>query len=271
MKNERQGVENLYTGAIYEGIIGALERGEFELLYQPQINTRFGTLAGIEALLRWRHPEKGFIGPLSFLPMIEKTDQMIRVGEWVLQAVCKQGKIWQDMGYLDVPIAINVSAHHIENGKIVETVRRALCDSGLTPGYLELEITEGVAIQDFVAVADILQRLRDLGVEIVIDDFGIEYASLKYIKSLPVDIVKIDKCFIDGIGWNHKAEVIIRNILSLLRSLDIEVIAEGVETVDQLRFLSDEGCWIVQGYYFYAPMPTSDIEKILRLAGNVNS
>lgn len=252
------------------GVSDALERGEFELFYQPQINTRFGTLAGIEALLRWRHPEKGFIGPLEFLPMIEKTDQMIRVGEWVVQAVCRQGKLWQDMGYLDVPIAINISAHHIENGQIVETVRRALCDSGLIPENLELEITEGVAIQDFSAVADTLQRLKNLGVEIVVDDFGIEYASLNYIKSLPVDTVKIDKCFIDGIGCNHKAEVIIHNILSLLKSLDIKAIAEGVETVDQLRFLSEEGCWIVQGYFYYAPMPISEIEKILRLAGRVN-
>lgn len=242
----------------------ALEQEELQLYYQPQIDVLTGRIVGMEALLRWRHPEVGMIGPAEFLYATESTDLIVGIGEWVVRAACQQNRKWMDGGYR-IPIAVNVSAHQLETSDILSAVRQSLNESALPPDCLEIEITENVAIHDFPAVIDTLESLKSLGVRIAMDDFGTEYASLKYIQSLPIDTVKIDKCFVDEIEESLKARIILKNIIQLSRGLGLQVVAEGVETKQQAQFLSAEGCRVMQGFYFYRPMPACEVEKIVRI------
>ncbi|MCE5189123.1 MAG: EAL domain-containing protein [Eubacteriales bacterium] len=242
----------------------ALEQEELELYYQPQIDVRTGRIVGMEALLRWRHPEAGMIGPAEFLAATESTDLIVEIGEWAVRTACQQNRTWMDGGYR-IPVAVNVSAHQLENSDIVSAVRKALDESGLPPEHLEIEITENVAIHDFPAVIETMERLKGLGVRLAMDDFGTEYASLKYIQSLPVDTVKIDKCFVDGIEGSLKSRIVLNHIIRLSAGLGLEIVAEGVETKQQAQFLSAEGCRVMQGFYFYRPMPACEVRKIVRI------
>ena len=242
----------------------ALERKELELFYQPQINSLSGTIVGMEALIRWNHPILGTISPREFIPIAEKTGLIIPIGQWVIQTACRQNKAWKDAGLEICPISVNISAHQFEDLNLIGNIKKILLETGLSPEYLKIEITESIAIKEMNKLIETMNRSKQLGVDIAIDDFGTAYSSLNYLKKLPVDVIKIDKCFIDGIGSNSKDEAIIKTVVALGKNLGLRVIAEGVELKPQLDFLTKEECYIIQGFYYNKPMPVSEIETMLR-------
>ena len=248
------------TNSLYR----ALERDELLLYYQPQIDILSNKITGVEALLRWKHSEMGMIQPALFIPLAEQTGLINPIGEWVIQTACRQNKIWQDMGLPHIRMAVNVSVNQFRNPNLVDQVRQILRDADLRPEYLELEITENVAINEMNNILSILNGFKELGVSISIDDFGTEYSSLSRLKMLPIDRIKMDMQFVRGIEGNDKDRAITKVIINLAKNLGIKVIAEGVETKGQLEFLNQRMCDEVQGYYFYTPMPAQEVENILR-------
>lgn len=240
-----------------------LERNELVVYYQPQINLSQKEITGVDALLRWMHPTKGMIAPGVFIPMAEKNNLINDIGDWVLKEACRQNKQWQDMGIPHINVAINMSSLQIINPGIVDRVEAIIKESGLDPKYVELEITESVVIKETKYVVDTLNRLKKIGVSIAIDDFGTEYSSLSRLKSLPIDRIKIDMQFIQGIESDEKNKVITMVIINLAKDLGMNVLAEGVETKTQLDYLNEKMCDNVQGYYYYKPMPAFELEQIL--------
>ncbi len=238
----------------------ALERQELFLQYQPQIEISTQEIIGFEALIRWNHPTQGLISPGVFIPIAEQTGLINSIGEWVLMTACKQNKNWQDQGHQPVQMAVNLSLEQFRSGNIEKTVKKCLDNSGLEPQYLELEITEGIAMKESEYVVKCLHGLKALGVAISIDDFGTEFSSLSRLKDLPVDRLKIDMQFIKGIGINVKDESIIAVMIHLAKRLGLKVIAEGVETQGQMGFLKDEDCDEIQGYYYYKPLSIDEID-----------
>lgn len=242
----------------------ALERDELVVYYQPQMDLATNTIAGVEALLRWNHPTKGIISPGIFIPLAEKNNLINSIGDWVLKTACLQNKKWQDMGFPYIEVAVNLSAIQIINPNIAQNVEDILKETGLDPRYIELEITESIAITETDYVIDVLDKLKEIGVSISIDDFGTEYSSMNRLKVLPIDKIKIDMQFVQGIESSEKDKAIIQVIINLGKSLGLSVLAEGVETVGQLEFLKQERCDYVQGYYYYKPMPAKEIEEVFR-------
>lgn len=242
----------------------ALERKEFVIYYQPQIDLVTNKIIGVEALLRWIHPERGVISPEIFIPIAEESSLINNIGEWVLKTACIQNKKWQDMGLNHVVVAVNISAVQIMDPKIVDKIENIIKETGLDPKYLELEITENIAIKEENYVIDILNKLKKIGVSIAIDDFGIEYSSLNRLKNLPIDQIKIDMQFIQGIENSEKDRAITMIIINLAKSLKLHVLAEGVETIPQLKFLNEKMCNYAQGYYYYKPMSVEKMEEILQ-------
>lgn len=241
----------------------AKERGELFVYYQPLINLTKGEITGVEALLRWKHPVYGMISPGVFIPLAEKNGLINAIGEWVLKTACTQNKRWQDMGYSPIRMAVNLSAAQFKSPQLVSTVERTLKETGLSPKYLELEITETVAIDETNYIIEILDKLKEIGVTLAIDDFGTEYSSLSRLKLLPINRIKIDMHFVQSIEESEKDKAITDIIIKLAKSLGLHVIAEGVETAKQLEFLQMHNCDEVQGFYYYRPMPVDDMEKIL--------
>ncbi|WP_050740902.1 EAL domain-containing protein [Acetobacterium bakii] len=238
----------------------ALERNELHLKYQPQVCLKTQSIIGFEALLRWNHPDLGPISPVEFIPIAEQTGLINTIGEWVLLNACAQNKAWQDRGLKPVQMAVNLSVEQFRNGNVLEMVKGCLEKTGMEPRYLELEITEGIAMKESGYIVESLHALKKLGVSISIDDFGTEYSSLSRLKDLPVDRLKIDMQFIQRIGVSRKDESIIAVMIHLAKRLRLKIIAEGVETEAQLKFLKDEGCDEIQGYYYYKPLPGDEIE-----------
>jgi diguanylate cyclase (GGDEF)-like protein len=238
----------------------ALANDEFLLYYQPQVNGLTKEIIGYEALIRWNHPERGILLPGEFIPAAEKSGLIIPIGEWVIKTACRQNKAWQDMGLPKVPVSVNISAIQVNNNSLYNLVRDVLDDTKLSPEYLELEITESTIISDENILSG-LEAVKSLGVKIAIDDFGTGYSAIQYLKSFPVDRIKIPMDFVHGINLNQKDESIINVILALADSLDIDVIAEGVENESQLKFLSERSCSNIQGYFFYEPVPAEVIPK----------
>ena len=245
----------------------ARERDELVLYYQPQIDIASGKMVGLEALIRWRHPELGMVSPAEFIPLAEQTGLINSIGQWVLQVACRQNKAWQDMGLPPMRIAVNLSVEQFRSMNLVCIVADALSESRLQPQYLELEITENVAIQEGVYTVNALNALKSIGVTISIDDFGTHYSSLSRLKELPIDRIKMAMQFVQGIAVSPKDEAIVRVILHLAQSLGLKVIAEGVETEAQLAFLTKEECAEAQGYYFYRPMPEAEVKILLEASG----
>jgi len=243
-------------------LYGALNRNELELYYQPQVNCKSKTIIGLEALLRWNHPERGLVSPGKFIPIAEHTGLIIPIGEWVLRTACKQNKAWQDAGFPQVPVAVNLSVRQFQNSDLVKQVEEILLETRLDPRYLELEITESIVMKETAYVVDILSALRKRGIAISIDDFGTEYSSLNYLKQLPVDKIKIAMPFVQGISVSDKDEAITKAIIVLARNLGLRVIAEGVKTKKQLSFLSKRMCDEIQGFYYYKPMPVNEVKKL---------
>ncbi len=251
------------TVKLSNNLYRALDRNELELFYQPQINTTLNKIIGFEALIRWNHPELGLVSPGQFIPIAEQTGLIHPIGEWVIRTACRQNKAWQDAGLLKVPVAVNLSVRQFQNPNIVDQIEEILKETGLAPQYLEIEITESIAIGDANYVIEILDAMKKKGISIAIDDFGMEYSSLSYLKQLPVDRIKMAMPFIHGIDLNGKDEAIAKTIIVLARGMGLRLIAEGVETENQLNFLTQRMCNEVQGFYYYRPMPARDLETLL--------
>lgn len=241
----------------------ALERNELELYYQPQVSTHNKKIVGLEALLRWNHPELGMVPPLKFIHLAEQTGLIVPIGEWVIRTACEQSMKWQSMGLDPIRMAVNLSVKQFRSDLLVETVQNILTETKINPNYLELEITESIAIKGTEHIIEVLKKLKELGITISIDDFGTEYSSLSRIKVMPIDRIKMDMHFVQSISNSSKDDAIVRIIIQLAQSLNLELIAEGVETEQQLDFLTRQSCDEVQGYYYYKPMKTSEIERIL--------
>lgn len=239
----------------------ALDRGEFRLFYQPCISMSDGRIIGMEALIRWFHHKKGLISPAEFIPIAEETGLIKRIGRWVIEAACRQGRIWKDKGFLRIPIAVNVSKIQLEDKDFVKDLARILDESGLDPNYLQIEITESCIIKSMEQSIDKLNAIRRMGIRILLDDFGTGYSSLHYLQSLPIDVVKIDKSFVDSIARKHHSTLIINDIISIAHKSRMSVIAEGVETEEQFSYLMEENCDAMQGYYHCKPLPQEELEQ----------
>lgn len=241
----------------------ALKSNELELFYQPQKNLHTGNVVGFEALLRWKHPVKGYILPGEFIPLAEKNGLIIEMGDWVLREACRQGKQWQDEGFEPVIISVNMSVKQIHQPGLVEKVKHVLEETGLDAHYLELEITESIAMTNERLILRTMQQLKELGVYVSIDDFGTGYSSFKYLSVFPISKLKIDRMFLDDQHENNEA--IVKSIIHMSHSLNLRVIAEGVETQHQLEFLKGEKCDEVQGYYFSKPLPPRELIPFLKV------
>jgi len=242
----------------------ALDKGEFYLLYQPQVNSKTGRVEAVEALIRWNHPKRGVIPPNQFIPVAEDTGLIIPIGEWVLRTACEQNKQWQDKGYKPVRVSVNISPIQLRRWDFVNLLERILEEVQLDPSYLELEITENSLMESMEENIEILDRLRQMGVRIALDDFGTGYSSLNYLQQLPINNMKIDKSFVQDIANDRNKSYIAESIIQLAHRLNLEVIAEGVETEEQLRILVNKNCDIIQGFIFSEPLPSRKVERILR-------
>ncbi|MBO8155488.1 MAG: EAL domain-containing protein [Bacillaceae bacterium] len=236
----------------------AIREKQFEIHYQPQLDIQTEKLIGFEALLRWNHPEKGNVPPGVFIPLAEKTGLIIELGDWVLRETCRQNKKWQEQGFPPVKVSVNLSAKQFLQKNLVQRISEILEDTGLAPEYLELEITESMAVSNEEFIMDTLKGLRNLGVHVSIDDFGTGYSSLKYLSQFPVSKLKIDRLFISENKKQNQA--IVKSIIHMSHSLDMKVIAEGVETKEQLDFLKNQMCDEIQGYYFSKPVHPNDAD-----------
>ncbi|GAA4841502.1 hypothetical protein GCM10023310_19190 [Paenibacillus vulneris] len=262
--------------ALEKGLRKALEREELTLYYQPQVDLITGKIVGVEALVRWIHPENGLISPLEFIPMAEETGLIAPMGEWILYTACKQIKLWEEKGFPPMRVSVNLSARQIQQQNLVDYVRQVLKETSLDPRLLELEITESIAMYNEDYVIGKLNSLKLLGIQIAIDDFGTGYSSLNYLNKFPIDTLKIDKSFISQVKDTTDNREIIMTILAMARNLNLKVIAEGVETIEQLHFLQNNKCNEAQGYFFSKPLSVEDFEELFEqiarsAAGKVES
>lgn len=241
----------------------ALKNKELFLYYQPQIDLKTGTIVAVEALLRWQHPKKGLLLPLDFIPLAEETGLIVPMGEWVMRQACQQNKAWQIAGFPPIRVAVNVTAQQFTHQNLPDLIQSILKESGLEPKYLELELTENVLISN-TSIIDSISELKKMGVFIAVDDFGIGYSSLSYLKKIPLDRLKIDSSFIQHIHSSRDDEVIIRAVIAIAKNLNLEVLAEGVETEIQLNFLKAHECGDVQGFYFSEPLSVTELEKLFK-------
>jgi EAL domain-containing protein (putative c-di-GMP-specific phosphodiesterase class I) len=237
----------------------ALAKRELFLDYQPQYDTRDGRMLGVEALLRWRHPQHGLISPASFIPIAEETGLIVSIGEWVLDEACRQNAAWLAAGCGPLVVAVNLSALQITQPGLSATVSAALRRHALPPELLELEITESVLMRDTDRALAVLSELRQIGIKVSIDDFGTGYSSLNYLKRLPLDKLKIDQSFVRDLPRDANDVAITQAIIAISSKLGLAVIAEGVETREQFEFLRSNGCDQIQGFYFSRPRPPAEI------------
>jgi diguanylate cyclase (GGDEF)-like protein/PAS domain S-box-containing protein len=245
------------------GLRHAIERREFELYYQPQIDLQSMRIVGMEALLRWRHPERGMITPVSFMPVAEERGFIMILGDWVLRTACREARRFRDRGYPEFRVAVNISAKQFADDRLIDSVDAALAQSGLDRHCLELEITESVAMNDVDMTLALLHRLRKTGISIAIDDFGTGHSSLSYLKRWPIDALKIDRSFVEDLPDRFEDAAIVRSVIQLAQGLNLRVIAEGVETRPQLDFLRLHDCTEGQGYFFSFPLPIDEFESLL--------
>jgi diguanylate cyclase (GGDEF)-like protein len=242
----------------------AQERNQLLLHYQPQISLHDGRIVGVEALLRWQHPELGMIAPAEFIPIAEESGQILQIGEWALRSAVQQMKTWVNRGLVPMAVAVNLSAVQFRHPHLPELVTQILEEMKLAPQYLELELTESVAMGDAPAAIAVMDRLYERGIRMSIDDFGTGYSSLSYLKRFKVHRLKIDQSFVRDLGEDPEDRALVSAIISLADSLGLQTIAEGVETKGQLTFLREQGCKEVQGYYFSKPLPADQFEAFVR-------
>lgn len=242
----------------------ALDRGELAIAYQPQVNMITGEVLGLEALMRWNNPELGVVPPTQFIRIAEDTGLILPMGEWLLKTVCEQNRAWQRAGLRPVTVAVNLSARQFRDRQLAQKVSSALSATGLDARWLEFEITESVIMQDTQHNTETLEDLVSLGAKVAVDDFGTGYSSLAYLKRFPVHVLKIDRTFVRDISTDRDDAAIVRTIVALAHALELGVVAEGVETADQLRFLAQLKCDLYQGYYFSKPVSAEEIVKLLK-------
>jgi len=241
----------------------AEKNGEFRVYYQPQVNTESEDISGMEALIRWEHPELGMISPGFFIPLAEDNGLIVPIGEWVMRTACADARRWQDRFALNLRVSVNLSALQLRQQNLVEVVAQVLRDTGLEANLLDLEVTESINVKNIPNLLETLQGLRDLGCHIAIDDFGTGQSSLDYIKRFPADRIKIDQTFVRNIGVDPDDEAIVRATIGMAHNLGRAVVAEGVEIEQHLDFLRGEGCEELQGYLFCRPLPAASFENLL--------
>jgi diguanylate cyclase (GGDEF)-like protein len=261
--DEQMNVEAVEHLTMRNGLRRAVERREFVLHYQPQIDLASGAVVGVEALIRWNHPDFGMIPPGRFISVAEESGLIVPIGEWVLREACRQAMAWRNAGLPELLVAVNISAVQFKRGDVEQIVIGALEESGFDPSWLELEITESVLIHNTENILATVKRLKSLGVKLSIDDFGTGYSSLSYLKRFAVDKLKIDQTFVRDLATDTDDASIVRAIIQMARSLGLETIAEGVETAQMLALLREYGCDQVQGYYFARPMPAEELALYL--------
>ncbi len=244
-------------------IRSAIEQEEFSLYFQPKVDAKTSRLVGAEALLRWQHPERGAIAPADFIPIAEETGLVIPIGKWVLREACRQVKNWASSAAGAVPVSVNISSHQFRDGSLVEDVFQALSRASIDAELLELEITESVLLQDVENTLIELQALKKSGVSLSIDDFGTGYSSLSYLKRFPIDTIKIDQSFVKDLHRDADDAAICAAILAMSRQLGLRVVAEGVETREQLAFLRSHGCHQIQGFLFGKPLSAEAFLRFL--------
>jgi predicted signal transduction protein with EAL and GGDEF domain len=254
---------------LHQDLSTAIKNGEISLYYQPQALSRQvvdnGEIIGFEALARWRHPVRGFVPPSDFIPLAEESGLIFEMGQWILRDACREAASWP----VPLQVAVNLSPAQFMHGDVVSLVHSILLETGLAPGRLELEITEGVLIEDFDRGLALLRRLKGLGVRISMDDFGSGYSSLSYLQAFPFDKIKIDRAFVTNLGRNPQSAAIVRAVIGLGHGLEMSIVAEGVETQEQLSFLAEEGCDAVQGYFIGKPLPIDQYDALVgRPAGD---
>jgi EAL domain-containing protein (putative c-di-GMP-specific phosphodiesterase class I) len=241
----------------------ALDKNQFELFYQPQYDASNLAITGFEALLRWRHPTKGLLAPGSFMEIAESGGYIINIGNWVMYEACRQLDEWQKKSGCLYHVAINLSALQFSQSYLPKQLREVLEQTGIPAETLELEITETAMLNDIAETIPLLFAIKKTGVRLAIDDFGTGYSSMSYLKNFPLDVLKIDRSFVEEIDFNRKDAAIAQTIVQLAENLEITTVAEGVETEAQLKLLKQMGCAKFQGYYFSKPMPASDIERLI--------
>jgi diguanylate cyclase (GGDEF)-like protein len=242
----------------------AVERNEFLLHYQPKLDLRTGAIAGVEALVRWQHPDWGMVSPAQFIPLAEETGLIVQIGEWVLRTACEQSRKWREEGIPALRIAVNLSARQFAQKTLLRDVGRIIAESGLTPESLELEITESLVMHNPEQATQTLEELKAMGISLSIDDFGTGYSSLSYLKRFPLDCVKIDRSFIKDIPVDADDMAITKGVIALGHSLRLKVVAEGVETAEQLDFLRANDCDELQGFFFSKPLPSEEVTTFLK-------
>jgi len=252
----------------------AIEAGDLVVHYQPQVDIRTGCIVGVEALVRWQHPEKGLIFPGNFISMAEDTGLIVPIGEFVLRTACRQTKVWQSEGFAPMRLAVNLSARQFRQKDLVETITSVLAETGMDPSLLELEITESTAMQEMDSSIKILKQLREMGINIAIDDFGTGYSSLNYLRRFPITTLKIDRSFVRDVLTDVEDAAIVATIIVLSQNMKLKVIVEGVETAEQMAFFSQQECFEMQGYLFSEPVPADQIrvflQKSIKLKGNIS-
>jgi EAL domain-containing protein (putative c-di-GMP-specific phosphodiesterase class I) len=245
------------------GLHLAVEREEFEVWYQPQVDVETNRIIGMEALLRWRHPERGLIAPADFIAVAEDRGFIVVIGDWVLRQACQRARAIYDSGFTGFRVAVNLSPRQFREASLLTSVMAALHESGLPPSCLELEITETVAMENVELSVHLLRELRAIGITIAIDDFGTGHSSLSYLKQFPIDALKIDRAFVEDLPDRFEDAAIVKAIIALAAGLNLRVVAEGVETRAQLDFLRRHHCREVQGYYFSYPVRGDELDRIL--------
>jgi len=253
---ERQSLEN--------DLRHALERREFMLHYQPKLDLETGAIVGVEALIRWLHPERGSVPPTDFIPIAEESGLIVPIGRWVVAEACHQARAWQDIGLAPIRVGINISAVELRANDFVEFMGLVFAATGLEPRYLELELTETFLMQDSTSTSAVLHALKDIGLHLALDDFGTGYSSLNHLKRFPIDTLKIDRSFVHGIMTNSDDASIVGAVISMGSHLQMRVVAEGIETREQLVFLQDHECPFGQGYYFSHPLTARECTQLLR-------
>jgi EAL domain-containing protein (putative c-di-GMP-specific phosphodiesterase class I) len=253
---ERQSIE--------ESLRRALERKEFSLHYQPKVRLATGEITGAEALLRWNHPTRGSVSPANFIPVAEDCGLILPIGHWVLREACKQARAWLDAGLPLGSVAVNISSMEFREDHFLENVFTTLSETGLDPRFLELELTESVLMKRVESAASVLKALRTRGVQIAVDDFGTGYSSLSYLRKFPIDALKIDQSFVRQITSAPDDSTIVTAVISMGRSLRLRVIAEGVETQQELAFLRARLCDEAQGFHFSRPVPPQQFANLLK-------
>lgn len=246
------------------GLRKAIEEGQFELFYQPKVRSLDEQTVGAEALIRWHHPEWGMIAPDKFIPIAEESGLILPLGEWVIRRACEQLKAWQEQGHAPICLSVNLSGRQFLQPNLVEVVQQILDDTGIDPKYLELELTESMLMSDVNGTIKKLHDFREMGLSLSIDDFGTGYSSLAYLKKFPIQALKIDRSFIQDLGMDGEDDAIVKATIAMAQSLNMKVIAEGVESRQQMNLLSGYQCQEVQGYLFAKPMPADDFIDYLK-------